>query len=79
MRNIEVDGPAIERTSVADRARFQIDLALGEDFAQNNLILSLTAVVLEKSDVKPFYWALAHCAPKPDFHLRESFTLELGS
>ncbi len=79
MRNIEVERPTIERTSIADRARFQIDLALGQGFAQDIVILSLTAVVLEKGDAKPFYWALAHCAAKPDFHLRESFTLELGS
>ncbi len=79
MRNIESEFPTVERTSVGDRARFQIDLALGENIAADTLSLSLTAVVFEKGDEKPFYWALAHCGAKPDFHLRESFTLELGS
>lgn len=39
------------------------------------LQVSLTAVVLETDDDKPFYWAIEHWREKPDFHARESFTL----
>jgi hypothetical protein len=79
MRNAEVENPAVQRTSTADLARYEIDLVLNENFSLTLLQLSLTSVVLEKNDPKPFYWALSHAGPKPDFHLRESFTLELGS
>lgn len=82
MSKPDVEIPYIERTSVGDRARFQIDLAMGKEVAETVsgvLNLSLTAVIIEKGDAKPFYWALAHSGEKPDFHLRESFTLELGS
>ena len=35
-------------------------------------------LVLEASDGSRSYWALAHCAAQPDFHLRQSFTLTLA-
>ena len=35
------------------------------------------SVVIKTIDVQTFYWALAHPAPKPDFHHPESFILEL--
>ena len=34
--------------------------------------LGLTAVI-ETLDGAKSYWAITHCGPKPDFHLRESF------
>ncbi|MBI5035683.1 MAG: DOMON-like domain-containing protein [Chloroflexi bacterium] len=38
--------------------------------------VGITAVVkLKTGDVS--YWALAHCGKQPDFHLRESFVIEL--
>jgi len=40
------------------------------------LAIGLTAV-LEATDGSKSYWALAHCAAKPDFHLRASFSLTL--
>lgn len=40
------------------------------------LQVSLTAV-LEAADGSKTYWALAHAAAQPDFHLRQSFTLTL--
>jgi hypothetical protein len=33
------------------------------------------SAVLQTNDGGIFYWALAHCADKPDFHARESFAL----
>lgn len=76
---MDVELPTVERTSIGDRARFQIDLSVGKEYSSVPMSISLTAVVLEKGDDKPFYWALAHSGVKPDFHLRESFTLELES
>lgn len=38
--------------------------------------IALTAV-LEAMDGSKSYWALTHCAPQPDFHLRQSFMLTL--
>lgn len=40
------------------------------------LDLALTTVI-EASDGSKSYWALAHCAAQPDFHLRQSFILAL--
>lgn len=79
MQPANVQPPSIARTSTSDRARFEIDFSVGEELSFEVLKISLTAVVLEKGDDKPFYWALSHAGAKSDFHLRESFTLELGS
>ena len=35
-------------------------------------------LVLETTAGGKSYWALAHCAAQPDFHLRQSFTLTLA-
>ena len=35
------------------------------------------SVVVEAADGGKSYWALAHCAAQPDFHLRQSFLLTL--
>ncbi len=40
------------------------------------LQISLTAVI-EAGDGSKSYWALAHCAAQPDFHVRQSFALTL--
>ena len=37
------------------------------------------AAVIEAADGSKSYWALTHCAPQPDFHLRPSFTLTLNT
>jgi len=44
--------------------------------AGDGLRLGLTAVI-EAADGSKTYWALAHCAAQPDFHLRQSFVLPL--
>jgi hypothetical protein len=43
----------------------------------NALQIGLTAVI-EAADGSKSYWALAHCASQPDFHLRQSFALTLN-
>ncbi len=85
--NLEVRPPSIERIAIGDKIRFEIDLSLLPDHSDGlsgglsggRTRLGLTAVVIEKGDQVPFYWALAHTGEKPDFHLRESFTFELES
>ena len=44
--------------------------------AGTTLELGLTAVIVT-ADGSKSYWALAHCAAQPDFHLRQSFALTL--
>jgi hypothetical protein len=39
------------------------------------LALGLSAVLRHRCG-RSSYWALTHCGPKPDFHLRESFLLD---
>lgn len=41
-----------------------------------SLALGITSV-LELPDSSKSYWALTHAGPKPDFHIRESFILEV--
>lgn len=82
MRNANVESPQIIRrpSTRDDIAEFEIDFSLSADFADvlnRPLAVSITAVMVEKSDSQPFYWALSHVGAKPDFHLRESFSLEL--
>lgn len=69
--------PQISRQICADG--FQLDITLGADLLphSDSLALGLTAVV-EAADGSKSYWALAHCARQPDFHLRQSFTLTLN-
>lgn len=40
-------------------------------------LVGLTAVI-ETADGRKSYWATTHCAAQPDFHLRQSFTLNLN-
>lgn len=40
--------------------------------------LGLTAVI-ESADGAKTYWALAHPGPRPDFHLRDAFLLDLAA
>lgn len=81
MRPVAVPAPTIQQSSTGDLARYEIDFELGENAAWSSVAISLTSVVIEKNSdgilSAPFYWALSHAGTKPDFHLRESFTLEL--
>ena len=57
---------------------FRLDAVLDPELlpASDNLHVGLTAVI-EAHDGSKSYWALAHCAAQPDFHLRQSFSLTL--
>ena len=57
---------------------FRLDAWLAPELlpASGKLSIGLTAVI-ETPDGGRSYWALAHCAAQPDFHLRPSFSLTL--
>ena len=63
-----------------DLDRFSLDVAV--DLAplvgpNQEIQIGITAVIQTK-DGSETYWALAHPAPRADFHARESFTLSLA-
>ena len=57
---------------------FELDALIARELLPtgNSLALGLTAVI-EPHDGSKTYWALAHSADQPDFHLPASFTLSL--
>ena len=58
---------------------FQLDARLGPELLPPGDRLQLgLSVVVEPARGEKSYWALAHGAPQPDFHLRQSFTLTLN-
>lgn len=74
---IALTGPAITCRLQPDG--FLLEARLPPDMlpAGNMLHLGLCGVI-ETNDGHKSYWALRHCAPRPDFHLRQSFTLTLN-
>ncbi|NTV69060.1 MAG: DOMON-like domain-containing protein [Azonexaceae bacterium] len=69
--------PGITFTELTDgfELRANIPAALLPDGHSRRL--GLTAVI-EAADASKSYWALAHCAAQPDFHVRQSFALTLN-
>ncbi|HYO27683.1 MAG TPA: DOMON-like domain-containing protein [Azonexus sp.] len=57
---------------------FRLDAWLAPELlpASGKLNIGLTAVIATRDGGRS-YWALAHCAAQPDFHLRQSFSLTL--
>lgn len=57
---------------------FRLDALVARDLlpAASQFNIGLTAVIEAAAGGKS-YWALAHCAAQPDFHLRQSFVLTL--
>lgn len=59
---------------------FQLDALLAPGLLPAGDILQLAlTVVAEAANGDKTYWALAHCALQPDFHLRQSFTLTVNT
>jgi hypothetical protein len=58
---------------------FQLDVSLPPELIPDGpkLALGLTAVIEDMAGAKT-YWAVQHCAAQPDFHLRQSFALDLN-
>ena len=71
----EIGAPRIEVRSTADSYTLQAALEL--DGISFPLHLGLSAV-LEETNGRKSYWALAHRPGKPDFHHSDCFTLEFS-
>jgi hypothetical protein len=71
--------PRITVRRFADRSELDASIALERlpsHCRESALVLGLSAVI-EDVDGGLSYWALKHPSAKPDFHHRDSFTLEL--
>ena len=69
--------PQINLQQLADG--FALDARLAPQLLPAGRTLHLgLSVVIEAADGGKSYWALAHNAAQPDFHLRQSFTLALN-
>jgi hypothetical protein len=71
----EIAAPRIEMWSTAESYTLQAALELDE--LSSPLHLGLSAV-LEETNGRKSYWALAHPPGKPDFHHADCFALELS-
>ena len=68
--------PQLGFTPLADGFELRASLPAALLPPDELLQLGLTAVI-EAADGSKSYWALAHCAAQPDFHVRQSFALTL--
>ena len=69
--------PIIELPQLSDTAfTLQVRFNLEPPLHNKSLIIGVSAVI-ETIDDQRHYYALKHCSDKPDFHLRESFILEI--
>ncbi|VAW70897.1 hypothetical protein MNBD_GAMMA12-342 [hydrothermal vent metagenome] len=83
-QNAEISPPQIKYTKLGpDQHTVSVNLAL-QDIALNNnpsiqktLQLSITTVI-QYSDLSYDYYALTHCGQAPDFHLRDSFIMDIS-
>ena len=71
----EIAAPRIEVRS--NEATFTLQAALELDGLSSPLHLGLSAVI-EETNGRKSYWALAHPPGKPDFHHADCFALELS-
>ena len=68
--------PIVSLQTAGDGIRLLADIPASLLPAGAGLDIGLT-VVLETLAGDRSYWALRHCGPQPDFHLRDSFALHL--
>ncbi len=79
--NMRQEGNVVSLPCRASRSRhaFTLEAILdprGMGITGKSLLAGVSAVLLSRDNVLS-YWALAHPAEKPDFHLRKSFLLAL--
>ncbi|MEN9479092.1 MAG: hypothetical protein RLZZ298_487 [Pseudomonadota bacterium] len=68
--------PQINVTRLNDG--FELDALIARELLPSGNILEIgLSTVIEAPDGSKTYWALAHHADQPNFHLRASFTLRL--
>jgi hypothetical protein len=66
---------AVHRQS--DSLSLNLEADLGQIAQADQAIELAISTVLQGRDGQPTYWALAHCGPQADFHLRDSFVVDL--
>jgi hypothetical protein len=71
----EIPAPRIDVQSNAER--FELEALLELPSLSNATRLAISAVI-EETNGRKSYWALAHPPGKPDFHHADSFTLDLA-
>jgi hypothetical protein len=74
----EISAPEIEVASAPERYTLRAALKLGESSSALRLQLGFSAVV-EETNGRKSYWALAHPPGKPDFHHSDCFAAELST
>jgi len=74
----EIGAPRIDVQSNAERYELQVALALDPLPGAAKWRLGLSAMI-EETNGRKSYWALAHPPSKPDFHHADCFTLELAA
>jgi hypothetical protein len=73
----EIGPPQIEAASSPERYTLRVALDLGELASASRWRLGLSAVI-EETNGRKSYWALAHPPGKPDFHHPDCFAGELS-
>jgi hypothetical protein len=74
----EIAAPKIEVASTRERYTLRAALKLGESSSPSRWQLGFSAVV-EETNGRKSYWALAHPPSKPDFHHSDCFVAELST
>jgi hypothetical protein len=73
----EIGAPKIETASTPERYKLQATLELPRPPSSSGWRLGLSAVI-EATNGRKSYWALAHPPGRPDFHHLDCFTAELS-
>jgi hypothetical protein len=73
----EIGAPKIEVESTRERYTLRASLELPEPSSSSSWRLALSTVI-EETNGRKSYWALAHPAGKPDFHHPDCFACELS-
>jgi len=59
--------------------RFSLDLDIEKIIPPDKALKVAVSAVIKTIKGKTSYWALAHPGPRPDFHRREGFTIDLSA
>lgn len=61
-----------------DRFTLDVSVDLTSTIPQDEALQAAITAILQTKDGRETYWALCHPGPQADFHLRDSFVLELN-
>lgn len=69
---LAVEAPALLRQQDGENCIFQFQLSIPRALRDSGFEMGISAVVQERNEESPFYWAFAHRDDRPDFHNREA-------